>query len=91
MNKKRRSIEAITRRAGETKGNEPSPVATTAAAPSTTAKLTTYVSKATWRCLKIMAIDQDKAVNDLLREALDLLLAKYGEKSLAEWEKKAEK
>jgi len=84
MGKKRTSLHA-TLRGGETKRAKPSPVVT--AATVTAAKLTTYVPKAVWRRLKLMAIDKDKAVNDLLREALDLLLAKYGEPSLAEWEK----
>jgi len=86
MSKKRSSLEAILR-GDETKGDEHLPAPAPTAATATTAKLTTYVPKATWRRLKLMAIDQDKTVNDLLREALDLLLAKHGEPSLAEWEK----
>ena len=47
-------------------------------------KLTVYEPRAAARRLKQMALDNDKRVNDFLQEGVDLMLAKYGQPSLAE-------
>lgn len=54
----------------------------------THAKATVYMPKAALKRLKQMALDNDKKVNDYLMEAVDLMFAKYGQPSLAEYEKK---
>ncbi len=49
-------------------------------------KLTVYVPKAAAKRLRQMALDHERRVNDFLQEGVDLMLAKYGEKSLREFE-----
>ena len=49
-------------------------------------KLTVYVPRAAAKRLKQMALDNDKRVNDYLQEAVDMMLAKYGQPSLEEFE-----
>lgn len=48
-------------------------------------KLTVYVPRAAAKRLKQMALDHDRRVNDFLREGVELMLAKYGQPSLAEF------
>ncbi|MDX6807161.1 ribbon-helix-helix domain-containing protein [Terrihabitans rhizophilus] len=50
-------------------------------------KLTVYVPRAASKRLKQMALDHDKRVNDFLCEGVNLMLAKYGEPSLEDFEK----
>ncbi|RYC29672.1 hypothetical protein D3273_22615 [Lichenibacterium minor] len=56
--------------------------------PATAEKLTVYVPKAAAKRLKQMALDHDRRINDFLQEGVDLMLAKYGQPSLADFEKK---
>lgn len=51
-------------------------------------KLTVYVPKAAAKRLKQMALDHDRRINDFLQEGVDLMLSKYGQPSLADFEKK---
>ena len=51
-------------------------------------KLTVYVPKAAAKRLKQMALDHERRVNDFLQEGVDLMLAKYGERSLREFEQR---
>lgn len=51
-------------------------------------KLTVYVPAAAKKRLKLMCIEHDRDINSYLREGLDLVLAKYGQASLAEFGKK---
>lgn len=66
---------------------EASPASAISRAP-TSEKLTVYVPKAAAKRLKQMALDHDRRVNDFLQEGVDLMLAKYGQPSLADFEKK---
>ncbi len=63
-------------------------VAAPAGKSSTVEKLTVYVPKAAAKRLKQMALDHDRRVNDFLQEGVDLMLTKYGQPSLADFEKK---
>jgi hypothetical protein len=69
-------------------GGDPEPAASESQAPRLVVpeveKLTVYVPRAAARRLKQMALDNDKRVNDFLQEGVDLMLAKYGQPSLAE-------
>jgi hypothetical protein len=49
-------------------------------------KLTVYVPRAAAKRLKQMALDHDKRVNDFLQEGVNMMLAKYGEPPLKEFE-----
>ncbi|MBP0618253.1 ribbon-helix-helix domain-containing protein [Jiella mangrovi] len=51
-------------------------------------KATVYMSRQALKLIKQMALDQDKRVNDLLQEGVDLMLSKYGQPSLKEQELK---
>jgi len=51
-------------------------------------KATVYLPRAAAKRLKQMALDHDRRVNDFLQEGVDLMLAKYGERSLSEFETK---
>ncbi len=51
-------------------------------------KLTVYIPKAAAKRLKQMALDHERRVNDFLQEGVDLMLAKYGERSLREFEQR---
>ncbi len=64
------------------------PQPASAAKPSDVDKLTVYVPKAAAKRIKQMALDHDRRVNDFLQEGVDLMLAKYGERPLRDWEKK---
>ena len=59
-----------------------------AAKVATVEKLTVYVPKAAAKRLKQLALDHDRRVNDFLQEGVDLMLAKYGQPSLADFEQK---
>lgn len=63
-------------------------VAPIAGKVATVEKMTVYVPKAAARRLKQMALDHDRRINDFLQEGVDLMLAKYGQPSLADFEKK---
>ena len=52
------------------------------------AKLTVYVPPAASKRLRLMCIEHDRDLNSYLREGLDMVLAKYGQPSLAEFAKK---
>lgn len=70
---------------------DPAPAAPEPAPPPRAAgieKLTVYVPRAAAKRLKQMALDHDRRVNDFLQEGVDLMLAHYGQPSLAEFEKK---
>lgn len=59
-------------------------------APARTAseKATVYLPRAAMKRIKQMALDQDKRINDLLQEGIDLMLAKHGQPTLKEFEGK---
>ena len=61
------------------------PEAAPAKKVETSDKLTVYLPKKAAKRIKQMALDNDVRVNDLLQEAVDLMLAKHGEKSLQEY------
>lgn len=48
-------------------------------------KLTVYVPPKAAKRLRLMALEHEKRVNDFLQEGLNLMLKKYGQKSLAEF------
>lgn len=48
-------------------------------------KATVYLPKPAIKRIKQMALDQDKRINDLLQEGIDLMLAKYGQPSIEEF------
>jgi len=50
-------------------------------------KATVYLPKAALKRLKLMGIEHDKPVNDFLQEGVELMLAKYGQPSLKEFER----
>jgi len=49
-------------------------------------KLTVYVPKAAAKRLKQMALDHERRINDFLQEGVDLMMLKYGEPTLREFE-----
>lgn len=49
-------------------------------------KATVYMPKAALKRLKLMGIEHDKRINEFLQEAVDMMLAKYGQPSLKEFE-----
>src|SRR3954465_15202305 len=49
-------------------------------------KATVYMPRAALKRLKLMGIEHDKRVNEFLQEAVDMMLAKYGQPSLKEFE-----
>lgn len=51
-------------------------------------KATVYLPRAAMKLIKQMALDQDKRINDLLQEGIDLMLAKHGQPSLKDFEAK---
>jgi hypothetical protein len=91
MSKKRTSLEAFVagEQPGPGEGGETISLPTPAA-PASKAyeKATVYLPRAAAKRLKQMALDHDKRVNDLLQEGVDLMLAKYGQPSLKEFEGK---
>ena len=51
-------------------------------------KLTVYMPKAAAKRIKQMALDHDRRVNDFLQEGVELMLAKYGQPGLKDFEKR---
>lgn len=51
-------------------------------------KLTVYVPHAASKRLRLMCVEHERDLNSYLREGLDMVLAKYGQPSLAEFGKK---
>lgn len=51
-------------------------------------KMTVYVPQAASKRLRMMCVEHDRDINSYLREGLDMVLAKYGQPSLAEFAKK---
>ena len=49
-------------------------------------KATVHLPKAALKRLKLMGIEHDKPVNDFLQKGVELMLAKYGQPSLKEFE-----
>ena len=90
MAKRPVSLEAAMR--GEPTSEAAAPAEAVPTAPAgksaTVEKLTVYVPKAAAKRLKQMALDHDRRINDFLQEGVDLMLAKYGQPSLADFEKK---
>lgn len=79
-------------------GDEPTPVVAAAApAPLTRSarsaarrnesKLAVYVGEKAARRIKVLALERDVFVNDLLREGIELMLEKHGQPSLGELER----
>lgn len=54
--------------------------------PKTVEKLTVYVPRAAAKRLKQMALDNDRRVNDYLRDAVNMMLERHGQPSLEEFE-----
>jgi len=69
--------------------------ASPAAAPAPVAKaknyeqVVAYVPTACKKRLRMMCIEHDRDLNSFIREGIDLMLAKYGQPSLKEFEGKA--
>jgi hypothetical protein len=61
---------------------------TTFAAKAANEKATVYLPRPALKLLKQIAQDQDKRINHLLEEGVDLMLAHYGHPSLKEFEAK---
>jgi len=59
-----------------------------APAKATNEKATVYLPRAAMKRIKQMALDQDKRINDLLQEGIDLMLAKHGQPALKDFEGK---
>ncbi|SOC89922.1 hypothetical protein SAMN05421890_4911 [Ensifer adhaerens] len=51
-------------------------------------KATVYLPKAAMKRIKQMALDHDKRINDLLQEGVELMLARYGQPTLKEFDGK---
>jgi hypothetical protein len=64
------------------------PMAVMAKAAPVHTKATVYLPKAALRRLKQMALDHECRINDFLQEGVDMMLAKYGQPSLKEFEGK---
>ena len=84
MAKKISSLEAIM--AGAPSIEAPALAAPPLRPEKSVEKLTVYVPRAAAKRLKQMALDHDKRVNDFLQEGVNLMLAKYGEPPLEEFE-----
>jgi hypothetical protein len=61
-------------------------VAPVAKPAKTYEKATVYMPRAALKRLKLMGIEHDKRVNDFLQEGVEMMLAKYGQPSLKEFE-----
>lgn len=59
-----------------------------APAKPTLEKATVYLPKAAMKRIKQMALDHDKRINDLLQEGVELMLARYGQPALKDFEGK---
>ena len=62
------------------------PPVTPATKSKSVEKLTVYVPRAAAKRLKQMALDNDRRVNDYLRDAVNMMLEKHGQPSLEEFE-----
>ena len=51
-------------------------------------KATVYLPRAAMKRIKQMALDQDKRINDLLQEGIDLMLHRYGQPTIKDFESK---
>jgi hypothetical protein len=51
-------------------------------------KATVYLPRAAMKRIKQMALDQDKRINDLLQEGIDLMLTRYGQPSIKDFDAK---
>lgn len=51
-------------------------------------KATVYLPRAAMKRIKQMALDQDKRINDLLQEGIDLMLHRYGQPAIKDFESK---
>jgi hypothetical protein len=87
VKKRPASLEAMMA-AGEDAATAPGPAYPPAPPKPAVEKLTVYVPKAAAKRIKQMALDHERRVNDFLQEGVDLMLAKYGERPLSEFEKK---
>lgn len=58
-----------------------------AAVPPTYDKMTLYVPKAAAKRIRQMALDHNRRANDFLQEGVDMMLRKYGQPSLSEFNK----
>ncbi len=47
-----------------------------------------YLPRAAHKRLKLMALELERPVNDFLREGVDMMLAKYGQPSLKDFEER---
>jgi hypothetical protein len=61
------------------------PVAPAPASLRPVEKATVYLPRAAHKRLKLMAIEHNRHVNDFLQEAVDMMLAKYGQPSLKDF------
>lgn len=90
MAKKPASLEAAL--SGSTFHEEPagSEIAQPSSAPRKPAevKMTVYVPQAASKRLRMMCVEHDRDINSYLREGLDMVLAKYGQPSLADFASK---
>jgi hypothetical protein len=50
-------------------------------------KATVYLLKAALRRLKLMGIEHNRPINNFLQDGVELMLAKYGQPSLKEFER----
>ena len=48
-------------------------------------QFTTTIREDYLKKIKILAIEEDKRVNDVLEEAIEWLMAKYGKQTLENW------
>ena len=64
----------------------PAAVPTVKPAKAAYEKATVYMPRAALKRLKLMGIEHDRRVNEFLQEGVDLMLAKYGQPSLKEFE-----
>jgi len=84
MAKRPSSLEALI--AGGTAPEiAPAPVPPPAPAKSIE-KLTVYMPRAAAKRIKQMALDHDRRVNDFLQEGVEMMLARYGEPPLKDFE-----
>jgi hypothetical protein len=84
MKKKPASLEALM--AGEEGAAHAGPAAAPAPKPKAVEKLTVYVPRAAAKLLKQMALDNDRRVNDYLRDAVNMMLTKHGQPTLEDFE-----
>lgn len=66
------------------------PITTTQSAPKAKnyEQVVAYIPTAAKKRLRLMCIEHDRDLNSFIREGIDLMLAKHGQPSLKEFEKK---